>query len=263
MDFYAIPPNKHLDLMQHGDRYFALAHHYVADSDYRKHFLNIRKNLPGAFITLDNGAAEHSLVTEQILLDAVAELKPNEVIAPDVLFDKEQTLKNLYYFAVKMVDYKFIKHTKIFGCPQGKTKEEWLECYYLMMINPLVSTIGLSKIAVPKCWYDVEGDKQIAQSRNDCVKELEKRAWLQKPIHLLGMGEHTEFDYYLNNNISCIRSSDSCYTILAALNNISFQTGSVERIPTTNAYFEIAINDEQLALAKQNIEYLKNKYKSV
>ena len=82
MKFYAIPPNNHLELMTNGDRFFGLAHHYVQDSNYRQHFLDIRKNNPRAFITFDNGSAEHSLVTEEALLEIVKELKPNEVIAP-------------------------------------------------------------------------------------------------------------------------------------------------------------------------------------
>lgn len=263
MKFYTIPPNNHLDLMHYGDRYFGLTHHYVQDSSYRKYFLNLRETRPDAFITLDNSAAEHSLVTEEVLLETVKELKPNEVIAPDVLFDKEQTLNNLYYFTVKMVDYGFIKHTKIFGCPQGSTKQEWLECYYLMMINPMISTIGLSKIAVPKCWNNAEGDTQIGLSRNQCAQELKDRGWLQKPLHLLGMGEHTEFDYYLEHKIPCIRSSDSCYTILAALNGINFRTGNTTRIPTTNDYFNQTLDGSQQITAIDNIDYLKAKYKNV
>ena len=260
MDFYAIPPNKHLDLMHDGNRYFALAHHYFSDKQYREYFLSLRQHNPESFITLDNGAAEHSLVTEDMLLEAVSELKPNEVIAPDILFNKQQTLANLYNFLRKMIDYKFISHTSVFGCPQGSNKEEWLECYHIMLINPMVSTIGLSKIAVPKCWHNAEGDKKIAESRNQCIQELVDRQWLAKPIHLLGMGEHTEFDYYLKHKIPCIRSSDSCYTILAALNDIAFDTGVTTRIPTTNEYFKKVLTEEQVILAKRNIAYLKTAY---
>jgi hypothetical protein len=263
MDFYAIPPNKHLDLMHQGDRYFALAHHYLSDENYRNYFLDVRANIPGAFITLDNGAAEHSLVTENILLDIVAELKPNEVIAPDILFDYKQTSNNLYFFTVKMIDKGYTKNTKIFGCPQGTTIEEWLECYYNMLLNPMVSTIGLSKIAVPKCWNNAEGDVDIAKSRNECIQELHARSWLKKPLHLLGMGEHNEFQYYLENKIPCIRSSDSCYTILAAINGISFESGNLTRIPTTNAYFDHKLTDEQQTLAVKNIQYLKKTYGSI
>lgn len=263
MKFYTIPPNKHLDMMENGDRYFALAHHYLNNSDYRKHFLDIRKKNSNAFITLDNGAAEESLVTEEVLLDVVKELKPTEVIAPDVLFDNQQTLDNFRSFVSKMKQRNLLKHTWIFACPQGLTKETWIECYYNMLVSPFVKCIGLSKIAVPKCWNDATGDTLIGLSRNQCVIELQKRKLLLKPLHLLGMGEHNEFDYYLQNNIPNIRSSDSCYTILAALNGIDFTKGDTTRVPTTNAYFDVLLTEEQKSLAKKNIEFLKNKYKTV
>jgi hypothetical protein len=263
MKFYAIPPNKHLDMMDNGDNYFCLAHHYIKDTVYQNHFLTIRKNNPDAFILLDNGAAEHSLVTEQILVDIVKELKPNEVISPDVLFDKKQTLDNFYSFLLRMEHNKLLEHTSVFACPQGQNKEEWLQCYYTMMTCPNVSCVGLSKIAVPKCWNQVTGDKLIGKSRNECVQELQKMNFLRKPLHLLGMGEHTEFDFYLKNKIPNIRSSDSCYTILAAINGISFEEGDTTRIPTENAYFDVELNEAQKTLAKKNINYLKTKYKNI
>lgn len=263
MKFYAIPPNKHLDMMDNGDNYFCLAHHYIKDSDYRQYFLDLRKTQQTSFITLDNGAAEESLVTEQILVDIVKELKPNEVVSPDVLFDKKQTLENFYSFLLKMEHEKLLEDTSVFACPQGQNKEEWLECYYTMMTCPNVSCVGLSKIAVPKCWNQVTGDKLIGKSRNECVQELQKMNFLRKPLHLLGMGEHTEFDFYLKNKIPNIRSSDSCYTILAAIYGISFEEGDTTRIPTENAYFDVDLNENQKILAKKNIEYLKKKYKDV
>lgn len=264
MKFYLIPPNKHLDLMVYGDgNYFALAHHYLSDENYRKYFLYIRKVLPDAFITLDNGAAEHSLVTQDVLLDIVGELKPNEVIAPDVLFDKKQTLANLNIFAVEMIKKGYINHTNLFGCPQGATKEEWLDCYKQMINNPLVSTIGLSKIAVPKCWNNATNDTMIAKSRNECVQELYSKSWLEKPLHLLGMGEHTEYNYYLTNKIPNIRSSDSCYTVLAAIHGIRFDYGDTTRIPTTNDYFNVELTERQKETARANILYLRKTYQDV
>lgn len=263
MKFYVIPPNKHLDMMENGDSYFCLAHHYINNSEYRQHFLDLRESKPSSFITLDNGAAEESLVTDQILLDIVKELKPNEVVSPDVLFDKKQTLDNFYSFLLKMEKQKLLSHTSVFACPQGETKEEWLQCYYTMMTCPDVSCIGLSKIAVPKCWNQVTGDKLIGKSRNECVQELQKMNFLRTPLHMLGMGEHNEFDFYLKNKTPNIRSSDSCYTVLAAINNISFAEGNLTRIPTTNAYFDIELTLQQKELAKQNINFLKNTYSSI
>ena len=263
MKFYAIPPNKHLDLMDNGDRYFGLAHHYVQDENYKRTFLKIRNRSPKAFITIDCSSAEHSLVTEEVLLKIVSELKPDEVIAPDVLFDKEQTLKNFSSFIGKMLEKGLMSHTSIFACPQGSTKEEWLECYKTMVMNPFVKCIGLSKIAVPKCWNNAEWDTQIAISRNQCIQELMEKNLLLKPVHLLGMGEHDEFDFYLKNKVPNIRSSDSCYTILAAINGIDFEKGDTTRVPTTNAYFDKTLTPEQIELATKNINYLKKTYKNV
>ena len=263
MKFYAIPPNKHLAMMDNGDSYFCLAHHYFNDPSYRDYFLNLRKQNPDAFITLDNGAAEDSLVTESLLIEAVKELSPNEVVAPDVLFQTKPTLANFHSFVERMKETNLIKTTSIFACPQGSTKEEWLSCYQEMAKSPEVGCIGLSKIAVPKCWNDVTGDKMIGSSRNLCVQELKDRNILIKPLHLLGMGEHDEFNFYLLNKTPNIRSSDSCYTILAALYGISFEEGDTTRVPTQNTYFDVVLTKEQHDLAKKNIEYLKRKYKDV
>ncbi|NBV29832.1 hypothetical protein EBS02_12620, partial [bacterium] len=129
--------------MDNGDRYFALAHIYMQNENYKRTFLKIRNRSPKAFICLDNGCAEHSLVTEEILLKIVAELKPDEVIAPDVLFDKDKTLANFSSFIGKMLERSLMSHTSIFACPQGSTKEEWLQCYTKMVMNPFVKCIGL------------------------------------------------------------------------------------------------------------------------
>ena len=263
MKFYCIPPNNHLNLMDEGDRFFGLAHLYNQNEKYKRHFLSLRQRSPKVWITMDCGAAEHSTVTEEVLLNIVAELKPDEVIAPDVLFNKDETLKNFKSFVQKMYNNGLLSHTSIFACPQGATKEEWLECYYQMVANPFVKCVGLSKIAVPKCWNNAEGDTMIGLSRNQCIKELQEKRLLFKPVHLLGMGEHEEFDYYLQNKIQNIRSSDSCYTILAATNDIDFEKGDNTRVPTPHWYFDVVLTDSQIALAKKNINYLKRKYSSV
>lgn len=260
MKFYVIPPNKHLDMMDNGDRYFCLCHHFKLDENYRNYFLNIRKNIPDAFITLDNAAAEHSLVSEEDLLWAVELLKPNEVIPPDVLFDKNQTLQNFHSFVKKMEERMLFNHTSLLACPQGKTKFEWMECYINMLACPYVGCIGLSKIAVPKCWNNAIDDQLIGLSRNQCVQELLSKNLLKKPLHLLGMGEPTEFDFYLKNNISNIRSSDSCYTVLAAVNNINFEMGDTLRVKTTNEYFDYNLTQDQKDLARKNVLFLKQKF---
>jgi hypothetical protein len=275
MDFYVIPPNKHLDLMHKANRYFCLAHFYIADPAYRQYFLTLREQEP-CFITLDNAAAEKHLVTQEALLDIVEELRPDEVIAPDYLFDKQKTLNSFYSFADALVARKLSSVTNLFACPQGSTEEEWLTCFEEMQQHPLVSVLGLSKIAVPYCFADGStGDVNIASARQKCIRTLLERGLLNKDIHLLGMGDPTEYDYYFRIIEGMepefkgeqkealeahLRSSDSCYSILAAWHGVDFEAGNFKRVPTTEDYYSAQLTRDQLYLAESNIKFLVNRY---
>lgn len=253
MQCYVIPPITNMSLTHLGNRYFCLAHFYIKYPEYRNFFLSLNKET--CFITLDNSAAEKSLVTEDVLLNIVKELKPDEVIAPDVLFNKEATIHNLNSFITKMHENGFLSHTKIFGCPQGSTKEEWLECYTYMLKHSDVSVVGLSKIAVPKCWLnEKEWDSNIELARNECVEYLLQHDMVKKPLHFLGMGDPREYVKYSH---IMFRSTDSCYTILAAVNNISFKEGNFTRIKTYDEYYHTSLNTTQRLVARENISFLK------
>jgi len=258
MDFYFIPTLENMELSLMGDRVFCLAHFYIQYPKYKQFFLDIRKNYPGVFITLDNSAAEESLVTADILYDIVGELKPDEVISPDVLFDKEKTLANLKEFKTGMFERGFISHTKIFGCPQGKDKKDWIDCYDAMNADPDVSTIGLSKIAVPRAFTpDAGRDEMIKEARHLCIDFLNETNRFNKDLHLLGMGDPTEYAKYTPMNIPQIRSSDSCYAILGAYNGVDFEVNPEKRVVTTNDFYLETLTAEQITLSLKNIAFLK------
>jgi len=252
MKIFVIPPLEHLELAHMGDKcYYALAHLYYQHEHYRQFFKAAVKR--GDFVTLDNSAAEKSLVTEDILIEIVKDLKPNEVIAPDILFDKDKTLAALKAFS-KRLYLEGIK-VDIFAVPQGKTQEEWLDCYQKMLWNPEVAVIGLSKISVPYCWYDkAKKDTHIKEARNKCIKYLQRCNLIKKPIHCLGQGDFKEFGAY--KNIPLIRSTDSCYPVLAAIKGIEYDK-NFERVETYNGYFDTKMTEEQTKRALWNILCLK------
>ena len=263
MDFYVIPTLRNIELHHLGDRYFCLAHFYLQDKSYRNFFLAIKQKFPFAWITLDNSAAEKSLVTEDILLSIVEELNPNEVISPDVLFDGETTLENLFSFSKKM---KAFPNTEIFACPQGGSKEEWLFCYKEMLSNADVSTIGLSKIAVPFAFKGLDGDKEIAESRQIAVDYLAAHNLVTKPLHFLGMGDPREYSYYRKFDPiirQYFRSSDSCYTVLSGVNNVSFMRDDFRRIPTYDEFYNYRLSQEEISLVIENVAFLKQYNKGV
>jgi hypothetical protein len=252
MNFFVIPPVAHKELALHSDGLYVLAHLYLKYDAYREFCLEQKRM--GTYIVLDNSAAERALVTEDVLIQITKELMPNEVIAPDVLFDFKQTNFNMFSFIERMDEQSLLGKVKIFGCPQGSTQSDWLDSYYLMLCNKFVDVIGLSKIAVPFAFLGKTNDEGIKEARHKAVDALQELGWLKKPIHLLGMGEADEYQYY--KNIPQIRSTDSCYSVLAAMNGISFEDQNFTRVPTPHDYFERSMDLDQITLAQRNITWM-------
>lgn len=258
MKFFTLPPVSNLELMDLGTAgHFCLAHLYLTDPDYRSHFLHIRQR-PNSFILLDNGAAEHSLVSQDVLLRIVEELKPDEVIAPDVLNNYLQTILNLHSFIKAMEDKGLHQHTNIFFCPQGDNMKEWMKSYIHGLETAQVATIGLSKIALPHCMFKAKDDTMIATSRSLTLIALDALSLITKPIHLLGA--ETPLEFLEDLAYSKVRSTDSCLSVWSAMNGQDWQKGedsAFERIPTPHDYFSRTMTEQDIHLAKLNIKFLE------
>ena len=253
MKVYVIAPVQDLEPMKMGDRIFVLAHLWLKYPQYRE-FIKARQR-DGYFITLDNSAAERSLVTEESLIAICHELIPNEVIAPDILFDKDKTIKNAESFHNKLQEAELADAVNVFFCPQGKTKDEWLAAYTWALEQEWVKVIGLSKIAVPRAWLgSIIDDQGIKRARNICYDYLEKHGLIQKPIHCLGQGDPTEFLHYTN---PLMRSTDSVYPYYAASLGQDFRFDSETRRATPHNYLELPITTPaNRELLRSNISFL-------
>jgi len=256
MDFYVISPLSNLEPMRLGDRIFVLAHLWVQSEEYRNFIHKLIEEDLDRWITLDNSAAERALVTEDVLIQVVKELAPSEVIAPDVLFDKDATIANAIKFRDRMSEEHLLHTTDIFFCPQGKTKEDWLEAYEWGLNQDWIQTIGFSKIAVPQAWLpDWKDDQGIKEARHMAYDYLKERGMLLKPIHCLGQGSFLEFQYY---DHPMMRSTDSVYPILSAVNGIDFKKDTQTRIPTPHNFLEtFDMQNADMNLIKSNVEMLK------
>lgn len=260
MDFYVISPLSNLEPMKLGDRLFALAHLWMKSQEYRDFFYKQIDENPDRWITLDCSAAERALVTEDVLIQVVKELAPSEVIAPDVLFDKDATIANAIKFRDRMEAEGLLESTEIFFCPQGKTKEDWLVCYKWGLEQDWIQTIGFSKIAIPQAWLpEWKDDQGIKEARHMAYDYLKEKGMLLKPIHCLGQGSFTEFAYY---DHPAMRSTDSVYPILSAVNGIDFKKDTQTRIPTPHNFLEtFDMQNADMNLIKSNIEMLKKSCK--
>lgn len=264
MDFYVIPPNSELELMHVSkcNRYFCLAQIYHTNKEYRKFFKEQKEK--GAWITLDNGAGDHDLISEDVLFECMIDLKPNEVIPPDTLFDKDKTINALDNFIKRMINNNLINEIEIFAVPQGANKEEWLECYNYMLNHPNVKTIGMSKLAIPHAFLGkVDNDQGIRESRWMCIDLLLESDLIKKPLHFLGGENPQEFIKYIELNNPLFRSTDSCFTILAGINNQDVSSSTYTRKPTPRNYFELSMDNKQIDLAIKNIQYMNELFVSV
>lgn len=256
MEFYVISPISNMEPMKLGDRIFVLAHLWVQFPEYRKFILEYLDENPYTWVTLDCSAAERALVTEDVLIQVCHELIPCEVIAPDVLFDKDATISNAIKFRDRMEKEGLLNIINIFFCPQGKTKEDWLEAYEWGLKQEWIDCLGFSKIAVPQAWLpDWKDDQGIKEARHMAYDYLKERDMLTKPIHCLGQGSYTEFQYY---DHPAMRSTDSVYPVLAAAHGVDFTKDSETRIPTPHNFLETYnMQDVDMDLVKSNIKMLK------
>jgi len=257
MDTYVISPVSNLEPMRLGDRIFVLAHLWVQFPHYREFIYSLVDEEADRWITLDNSAAERALVTEDVLIDICHELMPSEVIAPDVLFDKDETIKNAIAFKIRMEKEGLLDTIDIFFCPQGKTKEDWLEAYAWGLEQDWIQTIGFSKIAIPQAWFpdNWKDDQNIMEARHMAYDYLKEKGMLLKPIHCLGQGSPLEFAYY---DHPAMRSTDSVFPVLAAANGQDFKVDHKTRTPTPHNYLEtFDMKDVDMDLVKSNVHFLK------
>ena len=255
MKVFVTPPINHLELSELGnENFYILGQLYKRNEEYRKYTKQATE--AGRFTILDSGVGdEGEVLTNEELFELTLEIRPNEVIPLDVLYDKDETLDNFNEFVRWMKEpcnKAKLKNTSILACPQGENIGRWLECYEYLLNRPEVSCIGMSKKAIPY----VMNIHSISEARQQLVSLLKSENLLKKPLHFLGQGDPREFIPYKNESI--FRSTDSCYPILSAIHRQNLEESiSFDRIPTPSDYFDLEITKETLPLIISNVDFLK------
>lgn len=253
MKFAVIPPLANLNLMNQGKIIFALAQLYLRHQSYRE-FIQ-EKKAEGWFIIMDNGAGDFDLISNDELIGVVKELLPSEVIAPDVIFNKDATIEGYHRFMVSLYEHDLYGKVDVHFVPQGNTPEEWMDCYSFALEQDDIKTIGMSKIGIPHAWLGkFKDDQNTMEARHMCYDFLLEQDLIEKPLHFLGAQDPNEFARYTN---PLARSTDSCFTALAAMHDIEWAKGDFTRIPTPKNYFtDGVVNYQQIPTFVANVEYL-------
>ena len=156
------------------------------------------------FKMLDNGAWEYGeAVSADILMDWAKVCRVHEIVLPDVLMNKTQTLLRTGDFLTTITDKQKRYYSWAF-VPQGKDPEEWIEAYKLASKTEW----KIDTLCLPK-WLE-----SMYHARAKVIAYLKGRElWDYRPHHLFGLESLSEF---FNLDPEGIRSIDSAKPITYA-----------------------------------------------
>ena len=221
-----------------GHRELSLAHMLLGDKEYAQYYTNTPR-----YTIMDNSAFEFEHtgrgVPQDMVLEAAKLSRPNEICAIDVLFNGSDTVASVKEFIsfIKSQDSQLFETTKFMAIPQGKTADEWLDCYEKLVVMEDVDVIGLSKLAVPESFYGNHTDAgNCTEGRMKCVDFLVEHKMtpnlFDKETHLLGSDDRgvQELSYYYSKNYSWIRSNDTSMPFVYGYNNKKIVDGKADDI---------------------------------
>lgn len=213
MHVAVIPPINSLDLAENLDYHMVLAH-LVLDKipEYLQFY---RKQLEkGAFVMMDNGVAEGQMLPPEGLAQAAELLCPSEIVLPDALHDKRETLRLVEQAlsCPELMSYIHTHNTSLMGVPHGRTLAQWVGCAVGLLQYEEIRTIGISK-------FEVDLLPEVAVRGRAPFVEILRHAVPNRPfeVHYLGMhGSPVE----LSLDPQAARGVDTCLPIEAARNGI-------------------------------------------
>lgn len=188
------------------NQYHMCLAHLVNSTDdksnqYRRFFR--RMSDEGKYVLMDNGAAENSQLDFDSLLRMYELINPTEIVLPDVLCNKDETIKKTTEFYNEFKDE--ISKYKLMVVPQGNTFDQWCLCAAELISRIPVTTIGVSKFLEM-----TTGDRLIRTKACEFLRPYDVE------IHLLGCSEgpHVVSEARAANNK--VRGCDSAFTYICA-----------------------------------------------
>ena len=259
------------------------------DPQYKSYWNNIKRKHLDAYIILDNGANEQQLSNNLELITLANDINVDEIVAPDVYHDYLGTQEKTKGFLNEYYD-KYIKNRfNIMAVVQGKTKENFIDCFNSFINDDRINIIGIGykNLKLPfeddmlllstEDWFNL-GITNIQQLKDNLSTEtyfytLSRIFFLKKiikvielpknkKIHLLGLWNPKEIHLYQqvfsNEELDKIRGCDSASPCQAAQSKILFnEEYGVKNKPQVLLKFEERLSTEERNLAEKNIEIMK------
>lgn len=212
-------------LEEFSTRHHLVLTHYYKEYPVYKDFYKRRRS-EGDFIIQDNGAAElkKSLQVHD-LIEVAKDLQPNVIVAPDVIYSKNDTLNLTEAF---LRDYASGLHElgiEVMGVPQGQTPEEWLECYTVFNNDSRIDWLGISMFHNPTF-----GD------RDSILKTIAPT--VSRPCHLLGLWNNP-LDLLEERKYDFVKSVDTAKPIEFGLEGLLLDDWAGHRHVDDDWYFTL------------------------
>ena len=153
---------------------------------------------------------------------------------------------------INVISEKELQRFRLMVVPQAEDKGQYLHCLDDMLRHELCPkniVVGISKFSAPRAFG----------SRVCCVEFLINECGLKNEMHLLGTTSNLA-EVVILKKYPQVRSNDSCIAILSAIEGVKFNEsniGVMERVKTTNAYFNERMSDKQMQLARYNIDIMR------
>lgn len=233
---------------------FVLAHLILekdeVTKEYRNYYSQI-KDTSNRKMILDNGLFELGYaISDNDLLAAADIVRPDIIIAPDVLGDKNKTIERF----VKFTEGNKIKYG-LGGVVQGKTLAEAVECYNYFKTTS-VKCILFPFGARYKDFECLNKDAQCMCSRIALIEYLTKNNLidLNKWHHLLGSNLPYELRYLSKYN--WVTSADTSIPMLSVIRNSQLMEVT-EKLIRPNDYFVYNYDMKTAELFRYSIQNLK------
>lgn len=204
------------------DFHLVLTQYYLRNAQYRDFY--VRRRLAGDAVILDNGAAEiKESVDGSSMMVVVEELKPDIVVAPDVIYNKDETLRRTEAFLKEYwLDLRDLG-CKVMTVPQGADSKEWYDCYAEFNVDPHIAWLGISMFYTPKLDKRLEALRLIQST-------------VQKPCHLLGLWDNP-YDLLEERKFDFVKSVDTAKPVELALEGLTLADWAKHRHFDDDKYF--------------------------
>ena len=245
--------------LEYNDYGYALVHLFETQPNYFKFFKKLTyTNTP---VLLDNSIFELGESFDSVkYMHWIRELNPTYYIVPDVLEDSAGTIDKWKDFnSTSITD--FTGPGQI-GVVQGKTWTELVDCYKFMSEHADYIAISFDYSYYQTTGLGKTKLERYCNGRQRFIHQLiDEGIWnWNKPHHLLGCSLAREFRFYVDKNITNIKSCDTSNPVVAAIHGLAYRDdlGLDEKPKTLLAdLIDLDLNSTQLELLEYNTKMFK------